>query len=458
MRLFKRGIVEYIIILIASLVLGYLLVSLYFGNHFFFNTVINGINVSLKAPDNVKGLMKNFADGYELQIIERDGSSEIITGQDIGIGYNDENGILEIYSDQNSLQWVASLFKEQKYYVTDLFVYHDEDFDNKISNLKCLNRELVEPQNVSFIYSNGTYQMVEEVKGNQIIPNKLEAAIKISVLNGKTKLDLDKAHCYNNPRYTLTSDKTLKTRDLLNKYVSTNITYIMGSGREVLDGNIINEWLNVDENLEVMIKEAEVRKYVDGLSKKYDTVGTARTFKTSTGKTVEVEGGLYGWKMNRAVETKALMEDISLGKVMEKEPVYIQRALYTGNDEIGSTYVEINITKQYLWFYKEGRLLAQGSVVTGNPNKGNATVTGIYMLNYKQKGATLTGPGYRAEVMYWMPFYGNTGLHDAGWRYSFGGEIYKTNGTHGCVNAPLSLARTIFENIESGIPIICYEE
>jgi hypothetical protein len=49
-------------------------------------------------------------------------------------------------------------------------------------------------------------------------------------------------------------------------------------------------------------------------------------------------------------------------------------------------------------------------------------------------------------------------LHDASWRSAFGGEIYKRNGTHGCVNAPFHLAKTIYENIEEGIPIICYEE
>lgn len=63
-----------------------------------------------------------------------------------------------------------------------------------------------------------------------------------------------------------------------------------------------------------------------------------------------------------------------------------------------------------------------------------------------------------AEVDYWMPFYGNIGLHDARWRHVFGGEIYKTRGTHGCVNAPYNLAKTVYENIEEGTPFICYEE
>jgi len=120
--------------------------------------------------------------------------------------------------------------------------------------------------------------------------------------------------------------------------------------------------------------------------------------------------------------------------------------------------VEINITRQYLWYYKGGKLIAQGHIVSGNPNRGNATSLGVYMLNYKETDTTIRGPGYEADVTYWMPFNGNIGIHDADWRYSFGGNIYKRNGTHGCVNVPLYLAKRIYENIEEGTPVICYEE
>lgn len=57
-----------------------------------------------------------------------------------------------------------------------------------------------------------------------------------------------------------------------------------------------------------------------------------------------------------------------------------------------------------------------------------------------------------------MLFNVHIGIHDASWWYFFGGDIYKRNGSHGCVNTPLYLAKRIFENIEEGTPIICYEE
>ena len=173
---------------------------------------------------------------------------------------------------------------------------------------------------------------------------------------------------------------------------------------------------------------------------------------------VNLEGGIYGWKIDQEAETEALFENISSGRRLMREPAYIQKAASRAGNEIGNTYVEINITRQHLWFYKDGMLIVQGPVVTGNPNRGNATVTGTYMLNYKQEGVVLTGPGYAAGVQFWMPFYGNMGIHDAKWRSEFGGEIYKKNGTHGCVNAPYYLAKTIYKYIEAGVPVICYKE
>jgi len=457
-KLFKSGVAANIIILTASIVLIYLLISLYFARHFFFNTVINGVDVSLKAHDDVCDRIRSYIKDYKLQLIERNGEIEEIKGQDIGMQCNEKNGIFKDCRMQNSFKWASSLVRDQKCYVPDLFIYNKDNLENRINELKCLNTDTIESQNVSFRYSNGSYEAVREVYGNKIYKDKLIEAIEMSISEGKAKLDLNENLCYENPKYTLSSEKTAETRNLLNKYVLTKITYIFGSENEILDGNIINQWLSVDENLDAVINNEAVKEYVQGLCEKYDTVSIARKFKTSAKKIVEVKGGFYGWRINCAVETKSLVENIKLGEVLEKEPVYTQKAVSRGEDDIGNTYVEINITRQLLWFYKDGKLITQGPVVTGNPNRGNSTKLGVYMLNYKQKGSTLRGANYEAEVTYWMPFNGNIGMHDASWRYSFGGDIYKTNGTHGCVNCPLYLAKAIFDNIEDGTPVICYEE
>lgn len=457
-KLFKGDCKGNTIILIGSVILLYLLISLYFINHAYFHTMINGADISLKSQHHASDVISDYRKQYELILIERGGKTEVISGQDIDMQYNEKISISAIIENQSSIKWIISIFKGQDNFINGLYVYDLNKLKYRINQLNCINKDIIEPQNVKFKYSKGSYEVIEETYGNKVDKDKLIDISNISILEGKMILNLNENHCYESPQYTLNSDKTLITQNLLNKYVSTNITYQFGNKVEVLDGDLIREWLTVDDNLEVIIDKEAVKKYVKELSEKYNTVGATRKFKTSVGKTVEVKGGLYGWKINQPAETKAILDSIKLGEVTKKEPAYIQRAISRDEDEIGNSYVEINITRQHVWFYKDGKLITQGFVVTGNPNKGNATVLGTHMLNYKQKGVILTGPGYRVEVTYWMPFYGNIGLHDASWRYSFGGEIYKIKGTHGCVNAPLYLAKTIYENIEEGIPIICYEE
>lgn len=458
MVLSKRKIKRNLFIIISSSVGMYLLISFYFFGNFLFRTEINGINVSLRAHKNLPKIISECIYEYKLLLIERDGETEFITGHDINLRYNNTYPLSKINDMQNPFKWINSLFKINRYYIKDLFTYDNMLLDNKINRLKCLNRKITEPRNADFEYSSGSYKIVKEIYGNKINKSRLKKLIAEYIAEGRRTLDLNMLDCYENPKYKANSEKTLRTKNLLDKYVSAEVTYLFGNVKEQLDGSVIHKWLSVDENLDVVISYEDAAAYINALSQKYDTVGIKRTFLTSTGKTVELQGGLYGWKIDKDAETKALIDNIKQGERIEKEPIYLQRAYSREGNEIGDIYIEINITKQHLWFYKDGKMIVQGPVVTGNPNRGHATVPGVYMINYKQKNATLTGPGYEAKVTYWMPFFGNIGLHDAPWRNRFGENIYLTNGSHGCVNAPLYLAGTVFENIEEGTPVVVYEE
>lgn len=110
----KRGYIGNTIIVIASIILIYLLVSLYFINHFYIFTVINGVNVSLKANDDVDRIMEYYVNDYKLRLIERSGEIEDITGREVGLEYNGKDNITDLLRKQNSLNWLVSLFEHQK--------------------------------------------------------------------------------------------------------------------------------------------------------------------------------------------------------------------------------------------------------------------------------------------------------------------------------------------------------
>ena len=120
------------------------------------------------------------------------------------------------------------------------------------------------------------------------------------------------------------------------------------------------------------------------------------------------------------------------------------------------TYVEVSIKQQHLWFYEKGKLTLETDVVTGNADGECDTPTGKFTMTSRALDTTLTGTGYSSFVNYWMGFYGGYGIHDASWRSSFGGTIYKGNGSHGCVNTPFDKVKYIYEHTDYGTPVYVY--
>ena len=121
-KLFKSKAIGNVIIFIASILLLYLLSSLYFSKHFFFNTAINGVDVSLRAHEDLGNITRSYVKDYKLKLVERNGEIEEITGPDIGMEYNEKNSIDKVYPLRNSFKWIISLLRKQNYYAKFLEV------------------------------------------------------------------------------------------------------------------------------------------------------------------------------------------------------------------------------------------------------------------------------------------------------------------------------------------------
>ncbi|MGL4569512.1 MAG: peptidoglycan binding domain-containing protein [Clostridium sp.] len=448
-----------ITITLFTLLVLYLCISIYFTKHFYFGTEINGINASCKTVEEVEQALSHGADSYSLELVGRDNVNSKITASDINLKYNPNGKIEGLKDSQNPFGWISSIFKKYTYEAPGVISYNKEKLEEYFNSLPYFDKDtLVKPKNASFKYTTSGYEIVPEVYGNKVKASVLYNDVVNSIVNRETTLNLDSSNCYENPTYTSKSEEVIDAKKQLDKYVSAKITYTIGDYTDIVDGSLIHNWLNVSKNMKVSIDDTKVQNFVVSLANKYNTAGKTRDFKSSTGKNVKVSGGSYGWKINVSEETSALESLIKNGETTTKAPIYAQKAKVHGISDIGDTFVEIDFSKQHLWFYKDGALVAQGDVVTGNESNKTGTPPGVYSLNYKEKNATLKGENYSTPVDFWMPFNGGIGMHDAKWRDKFGGEIYKTSGSHGCINCPPELAKTIFENIEPGTPIVCYFE
>ncbi len=268
-------------------------------------------------------------------------------------------------------------------------------------------------------------------------------------------MSLEEEACYETPNITSEDEGLIKLADTLNTYTGVTLTYDVGEKKETLDGSITHAWMLID-GMDVSIDEEAVGAYVDKLAADYNTAFRKHTLKTSYDKEVEIVNGDYGWKIDKEGEKEQIIKDLKGGKSLTREITYSQRAKSHGENDYGDTYVEINLTAQHLFFYKDGSLIVESDFVSGNLSKNYDTPTGIYGLTYKERDAVLRGENYASPVTYWMPYCNNVGMHDASWRSSFGGNIYKTSGSHGCINLPKSAAEKIFEHIQEGDPVLVY--
>lgn len=442
----------------------YLGFAIFFSGHFYFNTWINGRNYSMNSIEQVDGHFERFVSEYKLWLKKSDGVSEVISGDEISLTYVKGEGLTQLLKSQNPFLWPVSLFKEHKLETLVGVSYDEAKLSAKIASLNLMKEENQVPPISAHPEFNGTeFAVKEEFIGSTIDPDLFNAEVRESLDNFESDLDMVEELCYVLPPFLKDSPEVAAACDTMNAYLGAEVTYVFGSQKEVVNSEKIASWLVTDENMQVAFQKEQVAAYIKSLADKYDTYKKERTFTGGNGNTVKVTGGSYGWLIDQEAEYAALCANIENKEKVEKEPVYKKKAATHDGPDWGGSYVEVDLSNQKVYLFKDGKLVDSASCVTGCVAQGHSTPQGVYSISYCQRGATLRGPKqpdgsyeWESPVRYWMPFNGGIGLHDADWRGSFGGTIYKYNGSHGCVNLPIPFAKTVFGNVSAGTPVICH--
>jgi hypothetical protein len=456
----KKRKLPYVVLLgLLIVLLGvYFAISLKYKNVFLPNTTIGGIPISGMTVEEVKADIVEDIRQYQLVIEERGGGHEVILGRDISLQPIFDGFLEEILNAQNSLLWGIRLIKGESYQYSYMVCYDKAKLEMVISMLDCMNPEqITEPANAYLFFKKEEgLQIAPQDEGNAPIPEQLSVEVEKAVSRLAEQIILEELNIYKKPDILANSPQLVSQKKKWETYTNVTVIYHFGSSIELLEGDTILQWLDMDDVGNVIVDRGKVEEYVQEMSVKYNTAYCAKKLKTSYGQVVTITKGHYGWMIDMESETDALMEIIKSGESREREPIYKQSAASHDGPDFGNTYVEMNLTAQHLFFYKNGKLLIESDFVSGDETKGWNTPAGAYEVTYKQMNATLKGKNYRTPVRYWMPFNGNIGMHDGYWRTSFGGTIYKKNGSHGCINLPPAVAKIIYENIEAGTPVLCY--
>ena len=436
---------------------AYLAVGVYYKDRFFPGSYINGEDCYGMTVDEVEKRIADSVTDYQITIAERGGKEEVIDGSAIDFSYVSTGAVQELQEEQNSFNWMYAFFHPEDHAIAVETSYDADFLKMAMDKLQCFQESGITDPEDAYIKENGTgYELVPEVEGNRLNKEKVLTLLSEAAGQGLKEVDLEAEDCYEKPSITSENKDLVARYQTLVKYSKMSVTYAFGDSREVLDSTTIRSWMTVSESGEASFSDEQIEDYVAGLAEKYDTFGKDVAFTTALGETVTVNSCDYGWQLDQASEVAKLKEYLLKGESMVREPLWLKMGVARTANGVGDTYVEIDYTNQRMWFYKDGQLLVDTQVVTGNTSKDMGSPLGIFALYYKETHAILKGEDYKTPVDFWMPFYGGVGIHDAKWRDSFGGNLYQSSGSHGCINTPWANAKTIYENIDAGTPIVCY--
>ena len=451
--------------IVGALVVIYLGISAFFIGHFYIDTEINGQDFSGKSVSDVENYIKEQVQDYELTIIEQNNEKDVIKGSDISLTYKENDDVQKAMDAQNPLLWPKAFFSVSSTNVTIDVGYDQDALNTKIQEVKAVTQEQTDPVSAYPKFDGDSFVVEPEVYGTAVNMDVFTQKVAEYITQFKTELNMMDEECYVMPKYTSDSPEVQKACDAMNQYCKASITYTMEDENVVVDKELISTWLKYDDNMQISLDEDAVRKWMREFGKKYDTVGTTRSITTPNGKTVDVSGGTYGWSVDEDSETKTLINSIKNGEVTEKTPAYVQEAASHSEQDWGTTYAEVDLTDQHMWYIVDGSVAFEADVVTGLPTPERETPSGVYSILELKRDKTLVGetdpatgkPIYETPVSYWMRVtWTGVGFHDATWQPYFGGSLYQTNGSHGCINMSYDDAATLYSMLSIGTPVVMH--
>lgn len=442
----------------------------YYSDRFFEGTWINGIDCSGKTAYEVETALADKVQDYSIQVSSRNQEPQMITGEQINYQYLSTGETLQLLKNQKPYEWIKGFYEQKSYTVAENVAYDKTLLQQQVTALNCAKTEnQTAPENAYVAFKDNQFQIVPETEGTQLNVKQAYRILDQAVADTQASIDFGTApDAYVSAEVTQNDPELQSALEACNNYTKASITYTFGDQTATLDGNTIKDWLQFDEKGQLLMDDntfhQHIADYVAQLAATYNTVGTEREFHTTSGRTVYVYSSVYGWAINQAAEAAQLAQEIQSGTQTTREPIYEQTANSHGLNDLGNTYIEVDLSNQHMYYYQSGSLIFDSEFVSGNMSYSDRqTHAGIFTLYSKTSPSVLRGDKkpdgtyeYEEPVDYWMPFDGGIGFHDAPWRDAFGGDIYLTNGSHGCINLPPENAAVLYSIIDYNVPIVCF--
>ncbi|MBU5366282.1 L,D-transpeptidase family protein [Enterococcus devriesei] len=446
--------------LLVVLVGGYAIRSTYYAQRFLPKTVVNGVKIDNLTVDQAnKKITRELSESPFIIKVDNKNWKEI-QRKDLGWQNNYQSGLTEMQKKQNPFSWGMQLVSAADTKDVDGNTL-DENKLNAVgeavrSEITQMNTTRTATENATVTHTNEGFEIVPEKQGTTIDVDAAVAAFKEAAKTGKETINF--TDYLSKPTITKNDESLKKTMDKMNAIAKIKANYSINGQNFQIPTADINDWL-IDDNGTLSLDQAKVTAYVTSLGEKYNTKTNPTEFNSTRRGKVSVPAGTYSWTINTPEEVTALTNQILEGKDFTRSPI-VTGATTADKPLVDKTYIEVDLQNQHMWYYKDGKVALETDIVSGKPT--SPTPAGVDYVWSKETNKTLKGKNddgtdYASPVKFWMPIdWTGVGLHDSDWQPAYGGELWKTRGSHGCVNTPPDVMAKLFDMVEVGTPVLVF--
>ena len=432
----------------------------YASNNVLPNTTISAREVSNFDQESISDIVNNQV--LTLRLKDDRGSITIDMSELDFVISNLDTIKSDVIAQQNVVSWPLTLINGQD--INAISVSVEADALNRVLRSHDLfnNTNLTRSSDASFELNQETHQIVitDEVVGEVLDRDLTTQYILDNLKEGNFDIDLSKTVV----QPQLTSSDLNGVVASIEEKIATPIQLSVSNSEFVLQPSKddLLSFIEIDkDNQSVSVDKGAILNYVRAFN-----AGVVRhsdsnhVYRVQSGTSTRITEGsdVIGFDEFSATALiyDSLVNDVALERAVDGSVLANPRVTYEGVHTTDGNLIEIDIQRQTLFFYKQGELVLTAPVVTGRP--GWDTRVGKFQIDWMARNFTLRGASvgnnlsYEIPVQYWIPFDEHIGLHDLSSRSEgeFGGNTFRTAGSHGCVNMRLSDVRFIFNNVEPG--------
>lgn len=426
--------------------------ALTYQTKFLPKTMINDMDISNKTVFQVnKALQKSYRGKT---FVATEGGMELFkfTGSDVGITDDFTESLTLIKDQQDQWSWPIRILKNKvQKEKLEKITYNKETFAGFFAGLPLVSANRIKPENAKIEKTESNFNLKPEVMGNTFDLDKVKASLIMTIESEETRISLD--DYYQKPTIYKDNPELIKITNEANSLSKLDISYLIVDQKETISAERLFQWISLDAENNIVIDEDKVTSYLTELATKYSTKTKSRKFVSTKKGIVDVPPGIYGWTFLVNDEVNSLVADIrTKTNLQDREPKHEGSGYGV---DIGKTYVEVDLTNQHMWFYKDGVVALETDVVTGKPT--TPTPPGAFYIWNREPNAILRGVDYETPVKYWMPIdWDGVGIHDSNWQSAYGGNLYLTVGSHGCINTPPGVMEKLFAIAPVGTPVLVF--